>query len=131
MSSPTHTSETILCAVLFGNTEDDEKAQTAARLTQGCPYIAHYATAGNTVIGVFALPATKRWWIEYPQEHPEALGLTRAVVLITDQVTASSPWSRGEVKPVANISPCHSDCRKCPHYGTRCQGCPATEFYLG
>ncbi len=114
----------ILSAVLIGRAATEERARKLAEST--CPYVGFYAAQGNVVVGVFVLPEAKRWWIEYPQEHPEALGLESATVLITEKPTVSSPWSRGEVQPTALTTPCGTDCLTCPQYRARCSGCPAT-----
>ena len=81
------------------------------------------------VFGVFVIPPSKRWWIEYPQEHPELLGLERVVVEVMEGIDASSPWTRGTVEPVLDAAPCGTVCAECPQYGARCGGCPATTYY--
>jgi hypothetical protein len=121
--------EETLCAVLLGNAATCERAADLAQSSRVCPYVATYTASDRLVVGVFALPAHKRWWIEYPQEHPELLGLERLVVHVTDEIRASSPWSRGEVAPVLEIAPCETDCGACPHYAVRCEGCPVTVHY--
>jgi hypothetical protein len=115
-----------LCAVLLGNAATEAQAKKLAHNSQKCPYVATYTAAGRLVVGVFALPASKRWWIEYPQEHPELLGLEKVLVLVPDQIEATSPWSQGMVEPVMQIAPCGSDCAGCPQYRARCTGCPVT-----
>ena len=115
-----------MCAILVGNAATCEKAEEIARNSQGCPYATLYVATDRLVVGVFAIPASKRWWIEYPQEHPELLGLEKAVVLVTEGIEASSPWTRGTVEPVLSVAPCGAECGECPQYGDRCQGCPAT-----
>jgi hypothetical protein len=119
-----------ICATLLGNAASREKAREIACVSQNCPYVALYVAADRLVVGVFALPASKRWWIEYPQEHPEVLGLEKVVVHVTERIEASSPWTRGTVEPILAVAPCGTDCGQCPHYGARCQGCPATTYYM-
>jgi hypothetical protein len=119
-----------LCAVLVGSAPTSEKAEAVARNSQGCPYVAFYAAADRMVVAVFALPRSKRWWIEYPQEHPELLGLERVVVHVTDRIEPSSPWTRGDVTPTLSMAPCGTDCERCPQYRDRCSGCPATTYDL-
>ena len=119
-----------LTAVLLGNAPSTEAAAAIARQMQGCPYVASYRSHGDMVIGVFALPPEKRWWIELPQERPELLGLERVAVFVTEQVHAKSPWTAGAVQATADTAPCGSDCRSCPQYGERCNGCPATVHYV-
>lgn len=118
-----------LCAILAGNAATWEKAEEIARASQGCPYVALYVATDRLVVGVFALPPSRRWWIELPQHRPELLGLETAVVQVTDRIDASSPWARGTVEPVLSVAPCGTDCGACPQYGQRCRGCPATTYY--
>jgi hypothetical protein len=118
--------EDLICAVLIGNAATREKAEAVARNSRKCPYVASYTATDCLVVGVFALPASKRWWIEYPQEHPELLGLDKVVVPVTTDFEVSSPWTRGVVEPVLSTAPCGTECGECPQYGTRCRGCPAT-----
>lgn len=121
--------EDVLCAVLVGNATSRDRAERIARSSRKCPYVALYVADDCLVVGVFAIPVSKRRWIEYPQEHPELLGLEAVVVHVTDGIRASSPWSRGVVEAVLEEAPCGTDCRSCPQYGTRCDGCPATGWY--
>ncbi len=128
MAQKTH-SDTPICAVLLGNAATPALAEAFACDSRGCPYVASYTAIGTAVMGLYVLPAGKRWWIEYPQEHPEVLGLQKAEVFITDRIEASSRWSLGQVEPVLETAPCGTDCVTCPHYQQRCMGCPATVFY--
>ena len=120
-----------LCAVLVGQAASDIDAEGIAANTQGCPYVALYATSDRLVTGIFVLPRDKQWWIELPQERPELLGLESVQVFIADRLEASSPWSAGSVEPELPIAPCGAGCGQCPHYRTRCDGCPATVFAAG
>lgn len=119
----------ILCAVLIGTAPTREEAEAKAQRTRSCPYVALYVVKDRLVVGVFAIPSSKRRWIEYPQDHPEVLGLEAAAVSVTDRVAVSSPWTRGEVEPVLEEASCGTDCQACPQYRTLCQGCPATIWY--
>ncbi len=121
--------EPILCAVLVGTAPTRQEAEAKAQRTRSCPYVALYLAKDRLVVGVFAIPSTKRWWIEYPQDHPEVLGLESAAVSVMHRVAVSSPWTRGEVEPVLEEAPCGTDCRACPQYRTECGGCPATIWY--
>ena len=121
--------EDVLCAVLIGSAASGEEAEEIVRNSRDCPYVALYAAQDRLVVGVFGIPASKRGWIEYPQEHPELLGLEAVDVHVTERITASSPWTRGEVEPVLDEAPCGTDCSSCPQYSARCPGCPATMWF--
>lgn len=122
--------ETVICAILIGNAASPNQAQDLASRSRKCPYAAAYTSVGNTVIGVFALPASKRWWIEIPQENPELLGLQKAAVFITNWISVDSPWSKGMVHPLFASAPCGTNYAGCPQYRSRCRGCPATVHFL-
>jgi hypothetical protein len=117
-----------ICALLVGEAATEEKATRIAANSRACPYVALYESSGNFVMGVFVLPGSKQWWIEVPAEQPELLGLEKAAVFITDQIGASSPWSRGMVSPELEIAPCGTDCGQCSALGQGCDGCPATVY---
>lgn len=116
-----------LVGVLLGEAPTPARAQRIAEIFQPCPYCVSYSSAGCTVLGVFVIPPDHRWWLEWVAERPEeTLGLKCAEVFFTQRIAASSPWSRGEVKPHLERAPCGADCRECPRYRQGCEGCPAT-----
>lgn len=120
-----------LVGVLLGETFTPTKAALIADNYRQCPYCVSYVSVGCTVIGVFSLPPDHRWWLEWVTEHPEeTLGLKRAEVFFTQQIEASSPWTRGDVKPHLEQAPCGTDCRECPRYHKECEGCPSTRHYV-
>jgi hypothetical protein len=120
-----------LVGVLLGEAPTSAKAQRLADIFQPCPYCVSCTSARRTVIGVFTLPPDHGWWLEGIAEQPEeTLGLKRAEVFFTQQIEASSPWTRGEVKPKLERAPCGTDCRECPWYPQECEGCPATLHYV-
>ncbi len=120
-----------LCAVIIGNAPTCEKAEEIACRMQNCPYVVLYTASERLVVGVFMIPPGKRWWIEYPGEHPEVLGLEVARIEVMEDMDASNPWIRREVEPVLPVAPCGSDCGQDPLYPDTCRGCPATTYYVG
>jgi len=117
--------------VLLGEAPTAARATRVAGCYSPCPYCVSFTSVGGTIIAVFALPPEQRWWLEEIEKRPgETLGLNRAEVFFARQIGAASPWSRGEVEPVAELSPCGSGCSQCPAYRERCPGCPATQHYL-
>jgi hypothetical protein len=126
--NPNQTCDAI-SAVMVAVAASPEKAQQAMPFTRACPYLATCSAVGNTMVSLFILPPSKRWWVEMPQENPDLIGMQKVVVYISEELLASSPWSRGEVEPVLEISPCRSNCQICPQYRNPCSGCPATIHY--
>jgi len=119
-----------IIGILIGEAPSPEKARFVVKNSNRCPYSVAYLNSGRTIIGVSVIPPDHKWWLEWVEEHPEeTIGLTRVEVFFTKKVDASSPWSRGEVEPLTEISPCGSSCEKCPQYHKVCKGCPATRYY--
>ncbi|MCK4247269.1 MAG: hypothetical protein KAV48_06650 [Methanomicrobia archaeon] len=120
-----------IVGILIGEAPSLEKAKSVVENGSRCPYSVTYVNSGRTIIGVSVIPLDHKWWLEWVEEHPEeTIGLTHVEVFFTRKVNASSPWSRGEVKPLTEISPCGSSCEKCPRYRKECKGCPATRYYI-
>ena len=90
-----------VCAVLVGTAASEEKASRLAASLQDCPFAANVTAAGNLVCGVFAMPESRRWWVEDAAASPEVWGLSTAAAFVTDRVAASIPWSRGETAPLS------------------------------
>jgi hypothetical protein len=117
-----------ICAVLVGLAPDERAADEYLNFTRLCPYVAAAMATGLTVMALYVLPESKRWWIDTPAEHPELLGLLKAEVNHVDDSLASSPWSRGEIVKDQDLPPCGSNCGTCPFFQGKCSGCPASRF---
>lgn len=118
--------------LLLGEASSAEAAAKVARMFAPCPYVYFMAAFGNFLVGVFPLPAERRWWIERIVRDPQGtLGLARVALYETNQAAyPEEPRSvlgdqRGE------ISPCGADCAQCPHYVGLCRGCPGTFHFRG
>lgn len=118
------------CAILIGNAATCEKVKQIARNSQGCPNVTLYVATNRPVVGVFAVPASKQWWMEYSQEHPGLLGLEKVVVHVTERIETSSPWTPGTVGPILLAAPYGAECSQYPEYGAKCHGCPATTYQV-
>jgi hypothetical protein len=87
------------------------------------------------LVGVWYLPETKRWWLEFVAENPQvALGLHRAAVYRTEHPSYPEDAPQRPIPAEGLLAPCGSDCRACDHAspsgGTArgdaaCGGCPA------
>lgn len=119
-----------VCAVLLGAAPTEDVARKLAESLSACPYVTSFTSTGTLVIGVYALPEHRRWWLREAEESPHVLSLVKAAVLLTDRIAASSPWTRGEVQPGQQAGPCGADCPSCPLYQHRCEGCPSTVHYV-
>ncbi|MBU7043969.1 MAG: hypothetical protein HXS47_10290 [Theionarchaea archaeon] len=116
--------------ILIGKAPYARKAEDIVKNGSKCPYCAHYASIDTLIMGLFVVPSDHIAWLTSIQTHPEVLGLQYAEVLLPKETQASSPWSRGEVRPVLRTAPCNSSpCTECPQYPHTCAGCPATIYY--
>jgi hypothetical protein len=120
-----------LVSVVFGYAPTALKAAQIAETYRQCPYCVSYRCSGRSATGIFSVPTDHRWWLQRVVDEPvETVGLESAALFYPQEVTAFSPWTRGEVQPDMDLAPCQTDCRQCTRYGDVCRGCPATRFYL-
>jgi len=116
----------------MGEASTAEEAASIAETYRPCPYCVFYESTGRRVVGLFSLPADRRWWLEWVEESPqETLGLEWAKVAFPEGMAASSAWARGEVRSEGAQAPCKADCPDCRWYRDKCEGCPATTYYAG
>ncbi len=121
----------LVCGVVVGVADSRAKAAKIAKMLGPCPYCALFKNEEGLTAGIFVIPENLKWWLECVQERPrETFGMARAKVFFTEQMGITSPYSRGEVEPVAEIAPCGANCRECSSYKKKCEGCPATEYYI-
>jgi hypothetical protein len=124
--------EKLICALLFGEAENDKQAKQIANSYQNCPYIDLMATKKNQVFATFFLPEKQRWWIEYIEKKPiETFGLMKAKVTFVDDVQYPKKLKMRLPKKPLKISPCKANCETCSAYESwnKCLGCPATIVY--
>ena len=117
----------MVTGILVGSASSEARAAEVVDRFQSCPYVSFYASSGITVVGVFGMPVSKRWWLEWPEQRPAVIGLDKAVVFLTDRLIAPSPWALGEVEPSYG-TPCRAHCGDCSEYRGRCSGCPSTSM---
>lgn len=123
--------EKIICALLFGEAETEEKAKQIAESYKNCPYIHLMATKENRLFASFFLPEKQCWWIEYIENKPkETFGLENAEVTFVEDVQYPTQLKVRLPQELQKISPCGSNCNTCSAY-EKCLGCPATVFYKG
>lgn len=121
--------EKLICALLIGEAETEEKAKQIAKSYHNCPYINFMATKEKQLFATFFLPAKQRWWIEYVEKKPkETFGLEKAKVTIANDVQYPKQLRMRLPKKPKRISPCGANCETCAAYA-KCLRCPATVFY--
>jgi hypothetical protein len=78
--------------LLLGKAETVERAVSVADFLIQCPYCASATNAGNLVLAVLSLPASRKWWFEsITQEPKNIIGLQEAEIFYTDKKDATSP----------------------------------------
>ena len=132
-SMPRRTKEEIhdrlICALFFGEAENEKRVKQIAESYKDCPYINLMATKENRLFAIFFLPERQRWWIEYIEKEPkETFRLEKAKVTFVDNVQYPRRLKMRLPKESHKISPCGANCEPCPAY-EKCLGCPATIFY--
>jgi hypothetical protein len=121
---------TPLIGVVLGKTSTPAEASEIAHRFRKCPYCSSFQSTGNSAMGIFALPQGYEWWLNrLAGQSNGGLGFEDTEVIFTKAIEASSPWTRGDVKPNLHPAPCGTDCRQCSCYGNECNGCPATLEY--
>ncbi len=123
----------VYCAFL-GKAANAQIAEQKKANMVDCPYVTYYEPLGDQIYAFFTIPENHRWWLTMLEDQPELLGLEAVRVGFMDQLIEkgpSSPWSRGETKPVLDRTPCDCFCPECGQYQKNCEGCPASKAYSG
>ena len=123
--------EKLIPVILEGEAKSIETANKIAESYQNCPYVAFMATTKNQVYILYFLPERQRWWVEYIEKRPQdTLGLEKAKLIFPQKLYFPKKMKMCLPENKMKITPCNSDCSKCPAY-TRCLGCPSTIYYKG
>ena len=121
--------EKVICALLIGAADTEERAGDLAEKYRNCPYVHFIATKENQLYVIYFLPTRQRWWIETIEKKPkDTIGLEKAKVSFFDSVHYPEKLKMRYPEEALEISPCKSRCEKCSAYG-KCTGCPATIFF--
>lgn len=116
--------------IIVLETRSAQEAHKLAEQMKNCPNLLASGTTGNTVYSVYVVPQQKRWWLEYPESHPEITGAVAAQVHVMDKVIYPEQFAAHLPLAKTATAPCGADCLTCPlraKYG--CPGCPATTHY--
>jgi len=118
------------CYILLAEGASPAVANYVAQQYRVCPYVHFIGSFGSTLLGVWYLPESQRWWLELVAENPQlTLGLVRAAVFRSDMASPEPADRTLEVEDTdAETCPCGSDCRACDRFDV-CSRCPATAFY--
>jgi hypothetical protein len=119
-----------ICAIVIGKSGDSAQAQKMVKASQACPFVALYTAKNDIICGIFTLPRLQQEWAEYPVQKPRFLDFEEVLItLVTDKVTASSPYSRGDELVSLDETSSNQHIKVCSRYPEKCSCCPATLFY--
>ena len=119
-----------LIGILIAKMESEEEAAKNADKMKNCPRLLASGTNSSTYYGVFIIPSEKRWWLEYPVEHPEVLGAEKIKLHLIENLITPIDFELELPKVKERITPCGSDCMQCPmREEYNCDGCPATVYH--
>lgn len=120
----------IVCGLLIGQAASAEKAEEKAQRFKDCPYVVFIGAFADKYVEVCFIPEGHPWWLWAIRGEPEAMGLTKATVLITDEAKVTYPkgFKLRLPEEKLEVAPCGLVCKDC-RLLNRCLGCPATIYY--
>lgn len=97
---------------------------------KNCPHLYFLAHEDKKIVGLFLLPEEQHWWIEFVEKNPgeKTFGFEKIKVTYYKDISYPERLVLQEQSSELEISPCGSNCSKCPQYD-RCLACPATKYY--
>lgn len=124
--------EKVVCGVLIGEARSEEEAERRAQRFKDCPYVVFMGAFGDKCLEVSFIPEGHPWWLWAIRAEPEAMGLRKHTVLITDEVKVTNPkgFKLRLPEEKLEVTPCGLVCKECSLF-ERCSGCPATIYYKG
>ena len=119
-----------LIGILFAKMESEEMAVQNSQKMKNCPRLLAAGTTSSTYFGIFILPIDKKWWLEYPVEHPEVLGAEEIQLHWIENIISPTDFEMNLPEEKGEITPCGSDCMQCPmREKYDCDCCPATVYH--
>jgi len=107
-----------------------ELAERNAKTMKDCPRIVASGHSSNYAFNLFIIPEEKKWWVEYPIQHPEVLGAKNVKLNLIENLTYPEDFKLHVPDEKLELSPCGADCMECPlREQFICKGCPATVHY--
>ncbi len=122
----------VVCGLLIGEADSEEKAKRLAQSYKNCPYVAFIGAFSDKFVAAYFIPERHLWWLEYVRDKPKTMGLKTATLLVTDEAKVMYPKEFEPRLPQEKleVSPCGAICKGCPSFN-HCSCCPATIYYKG
>jgi hypothetical protein len=115
--------------LLIGEAANPEIAGRIAEQYAGCPYVHFISPFGNSVVGIWYLPESQRWWLELVAEQPMlTLGLQRAAVYRTEHPAFPKSFEIRQGFDGSERALCGAMCPECERAGA-CSHCPGCASY--
>lgn len=115
-----------ICGIIRAEMDSSTKAKKNATMMKECPRTIACGTNDVFSYTVFLIPEDKKWWLEYPQDHPEVLGAKDVKLNLIENLLFPEDFQLRIPKIKSHIAPCGSDCHGCPmRKEWNCEGCPA------
>jgi len=119
-----------ICGIITLEIRSVEDARKLSQQMKDCPNLLTSGTTGKTIYSVYLVPEEKRWWLTYPEDHPEIAGAERARVQVMDNLIYPKKFAMRVPSNKTTVAPCGADCSTCPlREQYACCGCPATIHY--
>jgi len=119
-----------ICGIITLETRSVQDARKLSQQMKNCPNLLASGTTGRTIHSVYVVPEEKRWWLTYPEDHPEITGAKKACVQVIDNLLYPEKFAMRIPSKKTAIAPCGADCPTCPlREQYACPGCLATIHY--
>lgn len=119
-----------ICGIIILETRSPQDARKFSEQMKNCPSLVASGTTGKTIYSVYVVPEEKRWWLKYPESHPEITGSVTARVHVLDNLVYPEQFPPRFPTAKTATAPCGADCPSCPlREQYACAGCPATIHY--
>jgi hypothetical protein len=115
-----------ICGIICAEMDSSNKAKKNATMMKDCPRTIACGTNDVFSYTIIIIPEDKKWWLEYPQEHPEVLGAKNVKLNLIENLLFPEDFQLRIPKVKNRTAPCGSDCHGCPmRKEWNCEGCPA------
>ena len=115
-----------ICGILCAEMDSSSKARENSNKMKECPRTIACGTDGVFSYTVFIVPEDKKWWLEYPQDHPDVLGAKDVKLNLIKSLIFPENFQLRIPEVKSPVAPCGSDCHGCPmRKEWNCDGCPA------
>lgn len=124
----------LIYSVVIAEVDKEEDIDKAFKMHENCPeYIqmVRFASHPKKFCIISVSPKEKEWWIRWLEDHPHYVFAKKAEVYVANPETFKGEVILKMPRNEGKTAPCVKSCTKCPGYKVKCDGCRATEYYIG